>query len=99
LKKERTMADLDQEHLEHVDTIRGEDLCRRLDEVARRAADESERFVVTHAGQRFALVPLEDLQWLERQDRLQDQDDLARIRELEAADPESMRGVPFRRTT
>jgi mRNA interferase RelE/StbE len=83
--------------MQDVQTLTGEELVEHLDQVAARVADDAggnERLIVTHGGRRFAVVPIEDLEYLERIDG---QLDDAAMEELRATadDPDRRTSVPF----
>jgi hypothetical protein len=83
---------------ENLDHLRRFNSSAKLSDLVLIASEHSERIIIEHAGRAVGLVPIEDVQWLERQDRLQDEQDLAEIQRLKETDPESMRGVPFEPT-
>ena len=81
----------------HIETISGQELVNELDQVTGRVADYvkgQERIIVEHGGQRFALVSMEDLEWLEEADSQLDAKMLANL-QATADDPDRQQSVPF----
>jgi hypothetical protein len=80
------------EDMDHIRRFSGGTLIARFSELVKCVADNSERVVIEHDGRVVALICIEDLDYLERADRIQDAEDVAELANLTPEDRES---VPF----
>ncbi|MBI3466328.1 MAG: hypothetical protein HY000_25230 [Planctomycetes bacterium] len=80
------------EDMDHLRRFSGGDLMSRLSELVASVADHSERIILDHDGRVVALVCVEDLDYLERADRIQDEQDMV---ELNQRTPEDRETVPL----
>jgi prevent-host-death family protein len=79
------------ENMDHIHRVPASDLQARLSELVKRVADNYERIILEQDGRVVALVSIEDLDYLERADRIQDAQDRAEL----AQEPDDGQTVPF----